>query len=257
MKFLKLVFIFLIFFFFLPKKTFAVSVTVTNAPSAVFEDPFDITVQVSGGKANATNFLRISLYKNGTTQYFGYTYNGTDWHNDSDGTNYFPITIGSDGKWSGTLRGKIDSLSKYYTGSGSYGLKVRRYTSKDYYTWSNENLLTIDAPTPTPTPSATPSQTPSSTPTSTPRQTSTPIKQATSSVSSSIPIGTKAGADFISGVSQSSVLGTNSALATPKNEKVETMASSETNLPKIFLVVGFIIILASIGVYLRQRWIKQ
>lgn len=237
------------FFYFFPQKALAVAVTVTDAPSAVFTDPFDVEVKVSSGSANTMNYLRINLYKNGSTNYFGYTFNGTDWHNDSTYTNYLPIILDSNGNWSGIVKGKLDVASTFYDGSGSYGLKVRRYTAGGTYIWSNENLLTIDAATPTPTSSPSPSSTSSPTPTA-----------QNSPALISNPIGTKVGADFTKDITTGAdVLGTNSAFATPKTvkEEVKTLADSENNLSKIFIGVGVIIILASLGFYIKSEWIKQ
>lgn len=157
---------------------FAVSVTISNTPSSITDQPFNIDVAISGAQAG-TNYLRANLYPTGTTKYFGFTYNGTTFNNDSDYSKYFPITIDSSGNWNGAIQAKVDTDSSYYQGPGIYNLKVRRYTqSGSSYSWSNEISLDISLPTPTPSP------TPSPTPTPTPKPTSTPTPKPTPKPSS-------------------------------------------------------------------------
>lgn len=146
------------------RSALAVIVTISNIPDAISDQPFSINVSVSGASA-ATNYLRANFFPAGTTNYFGFTYNGADYINSSTYSQYLPITIDSSGNWSGTIQAKIDTSSSYYTGSGTYSFKVRRYTeSGSSYTWSNELSTIINLPTPTPSPTSTP--TTSSIPTS-------------------------------------------------------------------------------------------
>jgi hypothetical protein len=152
------------FIFWLAPLVDAVSVNISNIPSSVTDQPFSIDVSVASASAG-TNYLRANLFPTGTTSYFGYTYNGSDYINSSNYSEYFPITIPSSGSWSGTIQAKLDSASSHYSGPGSYSLKVRRYTqSGSSYTWSNEVLLSVDFTLPTPSPSESPSPTPSSSP---------------------------------------------------------------------------------------------
>ena len=41
------------------------------------------------------NYLRVDLFKDGSFNYFGETFNGSDWYKGSDGKSYFPISIDS------------------------------------------------------------------------------------------------------------------------------------------------------------------
>src|SRR3989304_5438603 len=73
---------------------FAVTVSITNFSSTINDQPFTVTASVSGANAG-TNYIRTDLYKEGTQNYFGQTYNGSDWYGGSDGKQYFPISIES------------------------------------------------------------------------------------------------------------------------------------------------------------------
>lgn len=176
-----------LFFFFSTAPVFAVTITTSNIPTSIGIDPFTISVLVTGPNPG-TNYLRVDLYKDGTTNYFGETNNGSDWHSDSTGTNYFPITIDSSGTASAQLTARLGNPSNNdYPGPGDYKLKVRRYTSSgnsadDTQTAANINIgYTFPSPTPlsptsTPNPSPTSTATPAPTaiPTVTPKPTVIP-----------------------------------------------------------------------------------
>jgi len=183
-------FAFLLCLFLSVPSAYAVSITVTNPPSSIGTDPFAISVAVSGA-STGTNYLRIDLYKDGTTNYFGETYNGTDWYSGSVGSSYLPITIGSDGTWSGDMQARIgDTISDDYNGSGSYFLRVRRYTASGSY--NNEESkasaipIVLTFPTLTPMPTNTPTPIPTAKPTKPPTPTATPKPaKSTTSVNTS------------------------------------------------------------------------
>lgn len=164
-----------------PQKIFAVTVTVDSFPSNITSEIFDIGVTVLGAN-NGTNYLRIDLYKEGTNNYFGETYNGSDWYSGSTGTNYFPITI-QNASASATVQGQIGNPnSSAYLGPGAYKLKIRRYTSSGSLS-SNDTQMPVDIQiiyqTPSPTPTAAPTEGPqTSNPTATPIKTATPTATA-------------------------------------------------------------------------------
>ena len=148
------------------QNVFAVSVTISNVPSTVTDQPFNIDVSVTGA-GTGTNYIRANLFPTGSSNYFGYTFNGSSFINSSVYSDYLPVNIDSSGNWNGTIQAKLDP-SNFFTGPGSYSLKVRRYTpTGSTYTWSNEVTVNINYanPTPTPTPSPTLSPTTSITPT--------------------------------------------------------------------------------------------
>lgn len=135
-----------------------VTITTSNIPSTITDESFTINVSVSGASAG-TNYLRIDLYKENTTNYFGETYNNTSWYGGSTGTQYFPITIVSGQTWSGTVQGKVGTpTSTEYLGSGAYKLKIRRYTSSGSPTSNDQQTpqditINISSSSPSPSPS--------------------------------------------------------------------------------------------------------
>lgn len=155
---IKLVFFTLFFLFLGIKPVLAVSVTISNIPSAISDQAFEFNVSIIGASAG-TNYLRANFFTAGTTKYFGYTYNGNSFVNSSICPDYLPITIDSSGNWNGKILAKIDTSSNYYTGLGSYNFKVRRYTQScsSSYIWSNEVTTVVSNPSlyPTPTPTST------------------------------------------------------------------------------------------------------
>lgn len=154
-------------------KICAVSVMVEDLPSAVSVNPFSVTVLVNGANSGL-NYLRVDLFKDGTSNYFGETYNGSDWYTGSVGTSYFPIDIlSSDATVSATVQAQIGAPSIMdYPGPGMYKLRIRRYTSSSNYSYSEPYDVTIDVPTPSPSPTLTPTTT--NTPTQIPASTKTP-----------------------------------------------------------------------------------
>src|SRR3972149_11172560 len=93
-KLVLLLFTALLFFLF-PGRAYAVTVTISNNPSTITSESFNLTVSIEGAQAG-TNYIRVDLYKEGTTDYyFGETYNGSSWYNGSEEVQYFPVTIES------------------------------------------------------------------------------------------------------------------------------------------------------------------
>lgn len=150
------------------KPVFAVTVSLSNIPSSLSDQPFTFNVSVSGAGAG-TNYLRMDLFQVNTTNYFGETYNNNSWYGDSDGKQYFPITIISGQTWNGTLQGRLGNPTiGAYPGPGPYKLKVRRYTSSGIASNGDTQTpadiqITYVLPTPTPTPSSSTTPSPSST----------------------------------------------------------------------------------------------
>src|SRR5690242_4047930 len=135
MKKVRSVLLVLVFYLLFAKSAFAVTITIENPPANITEDPFSLQVNISGAQA-ATNYLRIDIYKDGTTDYFGYTSNGSDWYNKSDYQQYLPVTISESGSWVGEVKGRLDTAAKEYKGPGTYKLRIRRYTASGNYSSS-------------------------------------------------------------------------------------------------------------------------
>lgn len=176
-------FFFLLFFFFSFVRTVhAVTISLSEVPSTVTQDPFSFTVAISGAKKGTINYLKMDIFQNGSSHYFGFTQNGNDFYNDTDFSHYPQVTIDESGSASATLVGKADFSSPYYEGSGSYSIRVRRYTSSGAYSAdeSNQSIVSILLQGPAPS-------TPTPTQTQAPKQ-STPTKNPTSVVSQSSEI---------------------------------------------------------------------
>lgn len=184
---LPVLFLFLFVFLF-PKNIHAVAVTINSFPSSISSDIFVVEASISGA-TNATNYLRVDLYKEGTKNYFGETYNGSDWYFGSDGKNYYPVQI-QNSSASATIQAQIGNpTATDYPGPGIYKMKIRRYTSSGSSS-SNDTQTPVEVqltyvpltPTPTesptPTSTPTPTNTPTATPTTTPTVTKTPTPTA-------------------------------------------------------------------------------
>ncbi|TSC88165.1 MAG: gamete and mating-type specific protein A [Microgenomates group bacterium Gr01-1014_16] len=170
----------LILLFFLSTfPALAVTITLSNVPSSISTDPFTLNVDISGPNPG-TNYLRVDLFKDGTSNYFGETNNGSVYYGGSDGLQYFPVTINAEGTASAQLTARIGNPSHTdYPGSGQYKLKIRRYTSADSNSSSNSNDVQITFDWPTPTPTSTPQPTSPPAPTNTPAPTTTPKLSST------------------------------------------------------------------------------
>ena len=183
---LPVLFLFFCIYLYFPSSIQAVSVTINSFPSSISSDIFVVEASVSGA-TNATNYLRIDLYKEGTNNYFGETYNGSDWYFGSEGKSYFPIQV-KNSSASATIQAQIGNPSTNdYPGPGTYKMKIRRYTSSGSSS-SNDTQTPVDVqltyvlPTPTPTESPTPTSTPTLTNTPSPTQSPTPTKTPTPTV---------------------------------------------------------------------------
>lgn len=151
----------ILFFFIFSNHAFAVTVTINNFPSEITADSFNVEVNVSGAQDGA-NYLRVDLFKEGTTNYFGETWNNSNWYGSSDGTQYLPVSI-NEGSASAVIQGRMgDATKTEYGGPGNYKLRIRRYTSASNYSFSDSQDVTINValPSPSPTPAATSKATP-------------------------------------------------------------------------------------------------
>ena len=175
--------------FIFPQQIFAVTTTINDFPASISDSPFSVTVTVTGATPG-TNFLRVDIFKAGTTNYFGETFNGTNWYSGSDGTEYYPITVGSDKTWTGSVQAQIGkTIPESYDKNGTYDLRVRRYTAASSYNNDEAKAgaveVTLVYPTFTPIPTSTLVPTHTPTPTSTPKPTKAPTPSFTPKPTSS------------------------------------------------------------------------
>lgn len=260
-------------FFLFPSPVFAVITTITEFPNTISNDPFTITASISGASAGQ-NYLRIDLFKEGTTNYFGETSVNGSWVTSSEWLSYLPITISSGQVWNGQIQGRIGSPSVTdYDGMGIYKLRVRRYTSSGGTgSESNASAVTVIVSLPTSSPTPTLTVTPSPTPTAThaPTPTKTPSPTPTSAKAAASPItGIQSSATLSAEEEQeatpAAILGrsTGSGTFLYREKKKETVpnelethiASKATVHPLIFVGFGFLFTACGILAYRAyRRW---
>ena len=73
--------------------TFAVTTSIISKPETITTEPFSVKITISGAQKGKDNYLRIDLYKEETTNYFGETKNDSEFYGGRDGTKYPSITI--------------------------------------------------------------------------------------------------------------------------------------------------------------------
>jgi len=128
----KLLFSFLlsvVVLFIFCSEIFGVNVSIQNYPEEIGNNDFEVTVLLEGA-GTGSNFLRVDLFQEGTTKYFGETFNGNDWYGGSSGINYFPVEIAKNSSVSAILKARVGepSYSKY-PAPGDYLMRIRRYTA--------------------------------------------------------------------------------------------------------------------------------
>lgn len=169
-------------FLILAPDTLAVTLSYSNVPSIISANPFTIEVTVEGPNPG-TNYLRIDLYTEGSTNYFGETYNSSNWYKGSDYKQYVPITIGEDKIATTSVQARVgEPTASEYQGSGLYKLKVRRYTSSGNVNTSDEQTpATVNITVPLSSPPASPQVDPTLLPT--PKPTNFPTPKASTTIS--------------------------------------------------------------------------
>lgn len=163
--------LFTLLFLLYATPVFAITVGIST-PSASIDQSQELSLDVFLSCSNCSDsYLRGVFFETGDN-YFGLTQNNNgDWTGtSSDRTKYWKVAKDEikDSTWSGKVKVKVDTDNSYYKGSGSYSLKVGRYTSSvgSSATWSDSYNINITGPTPTPTPN--PTSTPAPNPTNTP-----------------------------------------------------------------------------------------
>lgn len=261
--------LFVLFLFslsFFVSQAFATAPQITAFPfgDISLNQSFTISSTMSGLSKNSIYKMRIVFAPTGTSNYFGSTWNGSSWYNGTPSpinySNFLSITTDGTGAWWGDVQGEIDPDDpNFTTGSGTYDLKIGRYTQTgSTATWSNiVSASIVLPPTPTPSPTTIPTDTPVLvTPTARPIATATlkPANTPTLSIPSSI---ISLSPTDIS--SFGAVLGTMSA-DTPTRENRPTFVAAEADhketivnpLPLIFILGGFGL-LASCGILIALQ----
>jgi hypothetical protein len=172
-------FIVLISFLSLTSPVFAVrQIYITGNQSVLYGDEeITLTASASGFTTGELLLIKGAFYKEGSTNYFGYTKNGNTWvKNSTKTTDQRSVNIGS---WDGNVTVKSDYSDSGFSGNGNYLLKVGFYTiAKDgdpsSVAWSENSLpVALEKPPPTQTPA------PTQKPTTTPKPTDKPASTST------------------------------------------------------------------------------
>ncbi|HSD99011.1 MAG TPA: hypothetical protein VLB73_04980 [Patescibacteria group bacterium] len=242
--------------FLSPQKIFAArSITISSSQTVLHGyDEMTVTISsMSGFTSGETIYIKGALYKDGSTNYFGYTKNNDNWIKNSDATtNQRQVQIGS---WDQSLIVKSDFDDSGYVGEGEYKLKIGFYYTTSggnlaAVTWSSNSLdVEISDPDPTPTPTPTPTNTPTPTlkPTPTPTAKLSPTSTPTARIT--VPVSLELSSD-------SAILGA-SISAIPTLVKAESDKKvSSVNFLAIFLIIGGIFILSSCGILFYYHWKK-
>lgn len=139
------------------------------------DQEIDIPVILSlQGQNNKTYYLEGAFKKEGSSNYFGLTWNNVSWikYTASNFTTLKPITTDQTGKWSGIVKVKIDKDSSLFTNDGTYTLRLKRFTTGGSYYWADNSISLIislsSSAAPTPSPILTPTFKPSPAAVSTP-----------------------------------------------------------------------------------------
>ena len=246
-----------------PHKAFAVTISVDQYPSSISQDPFTVNVSISGA-SEGQNYLRVDLYKEGTSNYFGETFNGSDWYGESDGKSYSSVTVDSSKTASAHIQARIGTPSvTEFPGAGTYKLRIRRYTTSGNQASNDQQTpVNIEINYALPTPTSTPSPTPKPTNTPIPSKTPTPIKTPTpttkpSSVSTKVLTVTPVfknptSPEFAKSTNKnseivpSSILGESTESSAPtttkeKENQIEALGGSDKKIPVVLLILGAII----------------
>ena len=244
------------------KPALAVTVTISNYPSTITEDSFTLTASISGA-STGTNYLRVDIFEDGTTSYFGETFNNTDWYGGSAYSQYLPISIQSGTTWEGNIQGRIGSpTTTQYDGSGVYKIRLRRYTSGGGYTSTEANNsavgISIAIPTSTPTPTNTPTPAPTSTPTQTPTPTKTPTPTPIPNTPTANPLPT----DILGESTESGSFISPTETRLKKNVLISNKSKSSNNVvQKISIGIGGIFLIACaillVRFYIKSKSKKQ
>lgn len=250
--------------FLLPQKIFAAAnITMQNGSSQIgINDEYTVDVQLSISVGDGTiYYLRGVFYQPGTTNYCGYTWNGSNWFkgpfsNAGDQKQFYQITI-TNHQWSGQLKTKIDPEDSGCLSSGTYAFKIERFTDSSNngtFDTQNEQTVTVIIPTPTPTPQPTPTNTPvPPTATATPKPTM-PVSNAVITTAKNTPTSKANQPALKTEISSSdAVLGTMSAadveLLTPTSHPTELVADDSEQkqspfFPALMLLAGFCLLAA-------------
>lgn len=127
------------------------SIVINSFPQTISIEPFDVSFSINGAK-KAKNYIKVEIYKEGTTTYFSETFNGKDWYSGSDAFSYFAIDVNSSSV-SAIVKARATKVN-----NGDYKLRIKRFTASGNIADDNETPVDIKIKYQEYTPSPTPSQ---------------------------------------------------------------------------------------------------
>lgn len=255
-----------------PQVTLAArSVSITSDKSSLFgEEELSLSASMSGFTNGETIYLKGAFFKEGSTNYFGYTKKDESWvKNSTTAVDQRQITIG---QWDGSVIVRSDFSDSGYTGASAYNLKLGYYyiTSGGNISsvnWSSNILsIALDQPAPTPTESKN-AQSPSPTlsiaqTAKSPITAKTVTPKITTGPSKSLVNVTQTpknnNFDKISQKTEQSSIGGALTIKgpSPKKSKVKVLGAKENNFPVVIIIGGLFLLIAA-GSWFGLKVIKE
>ena len=276
-----------LFFLTLVPKTWAATISHSTNKSEVginedIELETNLTIQAGDGNEY---FLRGVIYKPGSNNYCGFTWNGTGWFSGPYSTqeqwkNFQKISI-TNNSWNGKVKIKIDQEDKGCKDSGAYKVKIQRFTLSGAGTFDDQNETSLYITVPTSTPTITPTQANTPTPkiTKAPTQTPTLKTSATTNKNTTETVVLKSTMSDEENIAKTKeILGSKNvyenktkSTVTPKNLKVLKSSTTSTRAPKepsieedkttgdktkssTFIYIGGFCLIMSCGILLYQTY---
>ncbi len=268
--------LFLFAILFSPTSAFAArSITISGDKSSLFGDEeLNIAASLSGFTNGETIYIKGAFFKDGATNYFGYTKSNDSWiKNSTTAISQRQVVIGS---WEATAIVRSDFEDSGYSGKGDYKFKLGFYYltsggNLSSVNWSSNVLgMHIDQPSATPTNMPTSSQTSFSTTKSTPStKTSSPSKIPAPTKTPTAALQTTTSVTTALKNNNSAKIANNFKIAsdfarvrnitiTPriKPKNVQVLAAKDQNFSTLIIIGGIILFLAG-GSWFALKYLKD
>lgn len=248
------------------------SVSVTSDKTSLFgEEELILSASISGFTDGETIYLKGAFFKEGSTNYFGYTKKDDTWvKNSTTAVNQRQVTIG---QWDGLAIVRSDFNDSGYTGKGAYNLKLGYYYitsggNVSSVNWSSNILsIVLDQPIPTPTESKIAESVVSTIPTIT-KTTNAPtaakktsLKITSSPSKSSVNVTQTPKSNNFAKISNEKQSSKSGALKvkepSPKKSKEVKVLGAKDNKFPVIMVVGGLLLLISGGSWFGLKIIKE
>lgn len=263
--------LFLFIYCLFPQATIAArSVSITSDKTSLFgEEELSLSASIAGFTNGETIYLKGAFFKEGSTNYFGYTKKDDSWvKNSTTAVDQRQVTIG---QWDGLIIVRSDFNDSGYAGAGAYNLKLGYYYitsggNVSSINWSS-NILSIALDQPAPSPTESKIAEPVSTIPATAQTTKTPTVAKTTSVRNptptKIPIPSNQAQKTnnsakITKEKQSSMGGALKVKepSPKKSKEVKVLGTKDNKLPVIMVVAGLFLLIAG-GSWFGLKIIKE